>query len=115
MLLKWTDSLLQGNDGPNCNLRKKNYLITQMNRKTKVCGSQTFPFLLDCNPQTFGKKGLNKQALNAYHHHKAGNYRHPRNFWRATEKIIRDLFNEVSLPDFSRIIEKIALCPAITV
>ncbi|GAA5043323.1 hypothetical protein GCM10011506_46670 [Marivirga lumbricoides] len=39
---------------------------------------------------------------------KAGNYRHPRNFWRATEKIIRDPFNEVSLPDFSSIIEKIA-------
>ena len=46
---------------------------------------------------------------------KAGNYRHPRNLWRATEKIIRDLFNEVSLPDFSRIIEKIALCLVMTV
>ncbi|PTB95871.1 hypothetical protein C9994_09810 [Marivirga lumbricoides] len=27
-----------------------------MNRKTKVCGSQTFPFLLEYKPQTSGKK-----------------------------------------------------------
>ncbi|WP_229712697.1 hypothetical protein [Marivirga lumbricoides] len=62
---------LRGNDEANNNFNEKTYLIAQINRKTKVCGSQTFLFLLDCKPQTSGKKDLNKQALNACHHHKS--------------------------------------------